>query len=151
MDALLKACEAPDRHQERVLARLLAGHSRIGILQRHGVEVPASWKDFSPTNGGGDGPSGTDAGSKAEVSPVQLLQRLPLTGYSDYAAEIHGSLAAGRSYDASCAATKQRWDEATAQLVGLGPVVAFWCTSGTTGAQKQFPISNAVLQGFFKV
>jgi hypothetical protein len=150
MDALLTACEAPDRHQERVLARLLAGHSRIGILQRHGVEVPASWKDFGPTNGG-DGPSGTDAGSKAEVSPVQLLQRLPLTGYSDYAAAIDESLAAGRSYDASCAATKQCWDEATAQLCGLGPVVAFWCTSGTTGAQKQFPISNAVLQGFFKV
>ncbi|KAI3434980.1 hypothetical protein D9Q98_003032 [Chlorella vulgaris] len=149
MDALLKACEAPDRHQERVLTRLLAGHSRIGILQRHGVEVPASWKDFSPTNGG-DGPSGTDAGSKAEVSPVQLLQRLPLTGYSDYAAAIDKALAAGRSYDASCAATKQRWDEATAQLCGLGPVTAFWCTSGTTGGQKQFPASFESLQHLMK-
>ncbi|KAL4854581.1 4-substituted benzoates-glutamate ligase [Chlorella vulgaris] len=149
MDALLKACEAPDRHQERVLTRLLAGHSRIGILQRHGVEVPASWKDFGPTNGG-DGPSGTDAGSKAEVSPVQLLQRLPLTGYSDYASAIDKALAAGRSYDASCAATKQRWDEATAQLCGLGPVTAFWCTSGTTGGQKQFPASFESLQHLMK-
>lgn len=44
-----------------------------------------------------------------------------------------------------------RWDAAVGRLSGAQPVYAFWCSSGTTGAQKRLPASLLAVESNMRV
>jgi hypothetical protein len=147
MEALVTACQEPATAQEAVLRRLLATHRGVDILTKHGVQVPDGWTHASAA----DRRSATAAATADAVTPLQLLQQLPLTTYEDYRPAFEHLLTAGRECVAGDAVSQQRWGAAAAAVSGL-PVHSFFLTSGTTGKSgKEFPASLDALFCFFKV
>ena len=152
MDELLASCRSPAAHQAVVLRRLLRTHRSVAILRRHGVEVPPSWAEAprqAPREASTVAAAAAD-GAAAVPAPADLLRQLPLTSYGDYQPAIERLLAAGRQYDAADPASRRRWEAAAGEVSGL-PVFGIYCTSGTTGSQKQFPASMEALHSMIRV